>query len=65
MRTWLLIGGAELDQECFRNKLSDKIALQETTKLDENTPLTFMGRALEWNQADKRHQLASTRGFLQ
>ena len=51
--TWLLIGGAELGQECLRNKLSDKLVLQETTKLDECTPLTFMGRALEWNQADK------------
>ena len=61
--TWLLIGGAELDQECFRNKLSDKIALQETTKLDENTPLTFMGRALEWNQADKSISLHLPEAF--
>ena len=61
--TWLLIGGAELDQECFRNKLSDKLALQETTKLDENTPLTFMGRALEWNQADKSISLYLPEAF--
>ena len=37
----LLIGGAQLQQECFINKLSATGLLQKTTQLDSNTPVSF------------------------
>ena len=49
----MLIGGAQLQQECFIAKLSACCPLEDTKQLDEHTPLIFFGRSLEYNQADK------------
>ena len=48
----LLIGGAQLQQECLINKLSALYPLQETTQLDNNTPGIFQNKILEYNKLE-------------
>ena len=48
-----MIGGAKLQQECFIHKLSACMLLEDTKQLDEQTPLSFLGRSLEYNRAEK------------
>ena len=48
----LLIGGAQLEQECFINKLSATGLLQKTTQLDHNTPVSFRNMTLEYDQLE-------------
>ena len=48
----MLIGGEKLQQECFLNKLSACLPLQDTSQLDEHTPLSFLGKSLEYNRAE-------------
>ena len=48
----LLIVGDKLKQESFLNQLSASISLQDTTKLDVKTPLSFLNKTLEWNQQE-------------
>ena len=40
----MLIGGEKLQQECFFDKLSACLSLQDTQQLDARTPLSFLGR---------------------
>ena len=49
----MLIGGEKSQQECFLNKLSACLSLQDTRQLDEHTPLSFLGKSLEYNRAEK------------
>ena len=49
----MLIGGQEQEQECFLSKLSALMTLEATTKLEEGTPLTFLGKSVEINQAER------------
>ena len=49
----MLIGGAKLQQECFINKLSACMLLEDTKRLDDQTPLSFLGRSLEFNRAER------------
>ena len=51
----LLIVGDKSQQESFINQLSAYISLEDTTKLDATTPLTFLGKTLEHNQ--KEHSI--------
>ena len=53
----LLIGGAQLQQECFINKLSATGLLQKTTQLDHNTPVSFRNMTLEYNQLEHSFSL--------
>ena len=53
----LLIGGAQLEQECFLNKLSATGLLQKTTQLDHNTPVSFRNMTLEYNQLEHSFSL--------
>ena len=48
----MMIGGEKLKQECFINKLSACLPLEDTQQLDARTPLSFLGRTLEYNQAE-------------
>ena len=48
----MLIGGEKLKQECFLNKLSACLPLQDTSQLDQHTPLSFLGKSLEYNRAE-------------
>ena len=59
----MLIGGAKLQQECFLNKLSACMLLEDTNQLDEQTPLIFLGRSLEYNRAEKSISLTLPSAF--
>ena len=48
----LLIGGSQLEQECFLHKLSAMDLLQQTTQLDSNTPVSFRNMTLEYNKLE-------------
>ena len=48
----LLIVGDKLQQESFINQLSAYDSLKDITKLDAKTPLTFLGKTLEYNQQE-------------
>ena len=61
----LLIGGENQVQECFIDKLSAKIPLQNTNKLGDRNPLIFQDRSLELNQADRSISLSLTSAFIQ
>ena len=50
--TWL-IGGEQMQQEAFLHKLSASFTLTDTQQLEHNTPLSFMGKTLEFNQAER------------
>ena len=50
--TWL-IGGEQMQLEAFLHRLSASFALTDTQQLENNTPLIFMGKILELNQADR------------
>ena len=50
--TWL-IGGEQMQQEAFLHKLSASFTLTDTQQLEHNTPLSFMGKTLEINQAER------------
>ena len=59
----MLIGGAKLQQEDFINKLSACMLLEDTKQLDEQTPLIFLGRSLEYNRAEKSISLTLPPAF--
>ena len=61
----LLIGGETQEQECFMNKLSAKIPLQDTTKLGDKNPLISRSRSLELNQAERSISVSLTSAFYQ
>ena len=50
-------------QESFLAKLSARYPLDNTRKLEQNTPLTFLGRILEYSQADRSISLSLPRAF--
>ena len=50
--TWL-IGGEQMQLEAFLHRLSASFTLTDTQQLENNTPLIFMGKILELNQADR------------
>ena len=45
----ILIGGTEMQQECLFIELSASNPLEQTTKLDQDTPATFLSKNLEYN----------------
>ena len=61
----LMIGGEKTEQECFLQKLSAKIPLQDTNQLGDKKPLIFQDRSLELNQAEKSISLSLTSAFIQ
>ena len=61
----LLIGGEQMQQECFYNKLSASFNPTEPQQLGEGTPLSFLNTLLELNQADRTISLHPTQAFYQ
>ena len=48
----LLIVGDKPQQESFISQLSSHVSLNNTTKLDAKTPLSFLNKTLEYSQQD-------------
>ena len=48
----LLTGGEKLQQECFLDRLSACFPLEEIQQLDDRSPVIFLGRTLEYSQAE-------------
>ena len=46
----LLVIGEKSQQESFINQLSASISLQDVTKLDAKTPLSFLSKTMEYNK---------------
>ena len=61
----LLVGGEQMQQECFCNKLSAHFNPTEPQQLGEGTPLSFSNTLLELNQADRTISLHPTQAFYQ
>ena len=60
--TWL-IGGEKMQLEAFLHRLSESFSLTDTQQLENNTPLIFMGKILELNQADRAISLYLPEAF--
>ena len=54
----ILIGGTELQQECLFIELSASNPLEQTTKLDQDTPVTFLSKNLEYNASSNSISLS-------
>ena len=54
----LLIVGDRSQQESFISQLSSRVSLNNTTKLDAKTPLSFLNKTLELQSTRSQHQLA-------
>ena len=54
--TWL-IGGEQMQQEACLHKLSASFTLTDTQQLEQNNPLSFMRKTLEFNQAERNISL--------
>ena len=54
----ILIGGTDLQQECLFYELSALISLDQLTKLDPDTPVSFCNRTLEYNASSNSISLA-------
>ena len=61
----LLIGGEQMQQECFYNKLSASFNPTKPQQLGEGSPLCFLNTILELNQADRTISLHPTKAFYQ
>ena len=61
----ILIGGEKSQQECFLHKLSARLTLTDTTQLEEETSLTFLGKSLKYTQAKRGISLSLPRAFDQ
>ena len=59
----LLIGGTEIQQEDLFLELSALIALDQTTKLDQETPVSFCNKTLEWNASSNSISLSLPTSF--
>ena len=54
----VLIGGTDLQQECLFCELSASISLDQLTKLDQDTPVSFCNKTLEYNASSNSISLA-------
>ena len=54
----ILIGGTDLQQECLFYELSALISLDQLTKLDQDTPVSFCNKTLEYNASSNSISLA-------
>ena len=61
----LLITGTEIQQEDLFLELSALIALDQTTKLDHNTQVSFCNKTLEWNASSNSISLSLPEAFYQ
>ena len=54
----ILIGGTELQQEGFFCELSALVSLDQITKLDQDTPVSFCNKTLEYNDSSNSISLS-------
>ena len=54
----ILVGGTDLQQECLLCELSALISLDQLTKLDQDTPVSFCNKTLEYNASSNSISLA-------
>ena len=59
----ILIGGTELQQECFFCELSALVSLEPPTKLDQDTPVSFCNKTLEYNESSNSISLSVPTSF--
>ena len=59
----ILIGGTDLQQECFFCELCALISLEQITKLDQDTPVSFCNKTLEYNESSNSISLALPTSF--
>ena len=59
----ILIGGADLQQECFFCELSALISLETPTKLAQGTQVSFCNKTLEHNEARNNISLCVPTSF--
>ena len=59
----LLVGGEQMQQECFYNRLSASFNPTKPQQLGADTPLSFLNTLLELNQADRTISLHPTQAF--
>ena len=59
----ILIGGADLQQECLFCELSALISLEPITKLDQETPVSFCNKTLEYNESSHSISLSLPASF--
>ena len=61
----ILIGGPELQQECFFCELSALASLEPPKKLAQNTPISFGNLMMEYQEASNSISLRVTESFLE
>ena len=59
----ILTGGTELQQECFFCELSALVSLDPITKLDQDTPVSFCNKTLEYNESSNSISLCVPTSF--
>ena len=59
----ILIGGTELQQECFFCELSALVSLEPPTKLDQDTQVSFCNRTLEYQESSNKISLSVPTSF--
>ena len=59
----ILIGGTDLQQECLFCQLSALISLDQITKLDQDTQVSFCNRTLEYNESSNSISLSLPTSF--
>ena len=59
----LLIGGTQLQQECFFSELSALASLEPVEKLTQETPLSFANKTLEYQEVSNNISLSVPRAF--
>ena len=59
----LLIGGTEQQQESFFTELSALNPLDQPTKLDQDTPVSFANKTVQWNESSNSISLSVPSAF--
>ena len=59
-----MIGGETKPLEAFPHRLSESFSLTDTQQLEHKTPLIFMGKILELDQADRTISLTLPKAFF-
>ena len=59
----LLIGGTELQQECFFGELSALVSLEPPTKLGQDTPVSFCNKTVEYKESSNSISLRVPTSF--
>ena len=63
--TSILIGGTEIQQECFFCELSALASLEPPKKLAQNTPISFGNLMMEYQEASNSISLRVTESYLE